>query len=348
MSRDSGIEGWLVEALRSCGIVDTHYHVGPELLPRRYDVVSLAEVARRWNATLVLKNHTYSTTPLASLARARYGARFLGSIVLNRFVGGLNPDAVSSALSGNRTQVSQPSQEEPPVVVWMPTVHAAAHLRVLGHSFDPRWSGGCCGHSHGTGHTEQQPEAPVEAFDASLRPRPGLVAVLEVMARSGARLATGHLSAEEIMRLVPLAIEIGVKRVIITHPHYPCVELSDAQLRRLARYPEVFIEHCFAIHTIEEVPLARIAESIRATGPDQVVLATDFGQIHSDPFPDGTVRYARELLQVLGRAVSREDLIAMFSTNGARALAYGETLERLGSGEVEPEGTQAGAQVRTG
>ena len=38
------------ERLREAGIVGTHFHIGPELLPRRYDVAKLAEAARSWNA----------------------------------------------------------------------------------------------------------------------------------------------------------------------------------------------------------------------------------------------------------------------------------------------------------
>jgi hypothetical protein len=87
----------LVERLAHAGVVESHYHVGPELLPRRYDVVGLAEAARSWGATVVLKNHTYPTTPLAALAREHFGANMLGGVVLNRFVGGLNPDAVRGA-----------------------------------------------------------------------------------------------------------------------------------------------------------------------------------------------------------------------------------------------------------
>ena len=61
-------------------------------------------------------------------------------------------------------------------------------------------------------------------------------------------------------------------------------------------------------------------EAILATGTRQVVLATDFGQIHSEPVPDGSVRFARDLSAILGDRVSREGLLAMFSKNGARAL----------------------------
>src|SRR4029079_13433096 len=95
----------LREELRRAGVIDTHYHIGPELIVRRYDVKSLADAAVPFGATLVLKNHTYPTTPLASLARARFGAKFLGGVVLNQYVGGLNPQAIEGARSGNRAAV---------------------------------------------------------------------------------------------------------------------------------------------------------------------------------------------------------------------------------------------------
>jgi hypothetical protein len=68
----------LAEALREEGVVDTHYHVGPELIVRRYDVKMLADVAVPFGATLVLKNHTYPTTPLAALARLSEAGQHAG------------------------------------------------------------------------------------------------------------------------------------------------------------------------------------------------------------------------------------------------------------------------------
>jgi hypothetical protein len=301
----------LSERVRERGVVDTHYHVGPELLPRRYDVASLAEAALAHNTTVVLKNHTYPTTPLAALGRARYGASLIGGVVLNRFVGGINVDAVRGALSGNRARVGEETADPSPVVVWMPTVHAASHLRAMGSAFDPRW-GGCCGHPA----LSSEAEAAVEVFDGRGEPTPGLRPVLEEMARNGCRLATGHLSADEVMRLVPLALEIGVPSVIVTHPHYPSVGLSAEQMISLSGDSRVFLEHCFAIHTIEQVPIEEFVEAIRATGPDQVILATDFGQVHSAPLGDGTLAFAERLAPAIGE----DDLVRMLCDNGRRAL----------------------------
>jgi hypothetical protein len=122
------------------------------------------------------------------------------------------------------------------------------------------------------------------------------------------------------MKLVPLALDMGVHRVILTHPHYSSIQLSDEDQKRLSRRPEVFIEHCFAVHTQDGVPLGAYADAIRVTGPDQVLLSTDFGQVSSDPFPEGTLRYAEELGRMLAPHLSRRDFVAMFSSNGRRAL----------------------------
>ena len=317
----------LAETLRAAGVVDTHYHVGPELIVRRYDVKSLADVAAPFGATLVLKNHTYPTTPLAALARRRFDARFFGGVVLNNFVGGLNPQAVEGAVSGNRTHVESEAPDASPIVVWMPTVHAKSHIDVHGFGFDPNWSG-CC--THGVQEDEARknapaaPEEPVIAFDENLKPRPELIATLEMMARHRCILATGHLHGSEVMKLVPMALEAGIPRVILTHPHYPSIRLADKDQKTLLDDDRVFAEHCFAIHTQDGVPLREYADAIRITGPEQVLLSTDFGQVVSDPFPEGTIRYAQLLQELLSDFVSDEDFIAMFSGNGRRALGLAD------------------------
>jgi hypothetical protein len=308
----------LAEKLREAGVVDTHFHIGPEFVRRRYDVGELADAVRPWNATLVLKNHTYPTTPLASYARRHAGVRLLGGTVLNRFVGGLNPDAVWSAKSGNKSEVRGDGTDDPAFVVWMPTVHAESHLSTLGHAFDSRW--GTCTTCATIADETQAPEQPVRVFDSTGKPVPELWPVLEAIREAGACLATGHLRATEIVKLVPMALEAGIRAVILTHPHYPSVELSDRQLCDLARDERVFVEHCFAIHTIEKVPLERFVASIDATGPEQVILSTDFGQVHSDPFPDCTVRFASAIRALKPEKWGEHDLIAMCTDTPRRAL----------------------------
>lgn len=301
------------------GIVDTHYHVGPELIPRKYNVATLAGAIKRCNATVVLKNHTYSTTPLAAIGRHEFNANMIGSIVLNKFVGGLNVEAVRAAISGNKANVQAENNEsDPPFIVWMPTVHAQSHIAHLGFDFDPRWSG-CCLPTRKE-KTKDEPQQGIPVFDEKGQPVAACIAILESIAANKLILATGHLSAQEIMRLVPIALEIGVPSVILTHPSYPSVALNNAQLKELTRSDRVYIEHCLAIHTIEEIPITEFVESIKFTGPEQVLCSTDFGQIFSQPFPEGTFSFVDQLYKQLSHYLNQRDFVNLFTGTGRRAL----------------------------
>jgi hypothetical protein len=160
----------------------------------------------------------------------------------------------------------------------------------------------------------------VDVFDQDGRPVPQLFDLLEAVAAAGARLATGHLSAHEVVRIVPIALDAGVPAVLITHPSYPSVGLSDDELVTLTRDRRVFVEHCLAVHTIEGLPLERFAASIKATGPEQVIVASDFGQVVSESFPHATLRYASRLAELLGDRVRGDAFLALFGQNGRRAL----------------------------
>ena len=96
------------------GAYDVHVHIGPDVVGRRIDDLSLA---RRFLevglAGFVLKSHYTSTAERASVVRAAVpGADVRGALALNRAVGGMNPLAVEIA------------GREGAHTVWMPTVDA--------------------------------------------------------------------------------------------------------------------------------------------------------------------------------------------------------------------------------
>ena len=148
--------------------------------------------------------------------------------------------------------------------------------------------------------------------------------MLDVILETGSTLATGHLDARETIDLADLAVERGIKRIVITHPHYPCTDLDDDQLQELASKPGVWLEHCMAIHTLENVPLERFATSIKATGPDRVLLASDFGQVKSESFPEGNRSLLGKLIPLLEDEISDEEIVAMFTRNCRTALGLPE------------------------
>ncbi len=74
------------------GAYDTHIHVGPDVVERKIDDVSLARRFQELGmAGFILKSHYTSTAERAAVVRkAVPGIEALGAIALNRAVGGLN------------------------------------------------------------------------------------------------------------------------------------------------------------------------------------------------------------------------------------------------------------------
>jgi hypothetical protein len=265
------------------GAYDTHIHVGPDVVPRIVDDLTLA---RRFQALgmagFVLKSHYTSTAERASVVSSSVaGVRVLGAIALNRAVGGMNPLAVEvAAREGARTvwfptvdSVNESHEREAPpgakVPVW---VKLQLELRDQG--------------------IEIEPVAVVDAGGAVL---PQTRAVLATIARHQLVLATGHIGRDEIFAVVDAARQEGVQEIVITHPEFPSQNLSVADQRALADRGAL-LERCFTTPHTGKIEWERWIENIRAAGAANSVLSTDLGQVFNPPVEDGMALMVDRLL----------------------------------------------------
>jgi hypothetical protein len=285
-------------------ILDLHVHVGPELLSRRYTVDSLAEEARREFFGFAAKNHFQPTTAWVTRIHDPHAPPRVGSITLNKGVGGIHPEAVRAALSGFKRDPLKDMREPGRFIVWMPTIHAEAHLVHNGRSdIITQW--GC------------SPEYPRVYPDGEgltvLDPRSGKLSketllVLDLIAREDLILATGHLSCREVEQLVPEAVDLGVKRIIVTHPFYQATNMPLETQVKLSRLDGVYIEMAYVNLEIDKIPLETYVALIKATRAHKVFLSTDLGQPGYEPVGTGWRRFL-DLLREKG--VSEGDLVRM-------------------------------------
>lgn len=262
----------LPDVLRPCleGAYDLHVHGAPDVMPRKADDFELARTAREAGlGGFVLKSHHVPTADRATLVRQVVpGVDVLGSLTLNHFVGGLNPQAVEvAARLGAR-------------VVWLPTVDAANEAGVLERDpkTRPYWAT-IQAELRQRGHLRP----PIAVLDADGRPVPDLLAVLEVVRDHGIALATGHLSPREIAVVVRAAHDLGIKKIIVTHPEFPAVGLTPAQQQELVPYGAVF-ERSFSTAETGKTSWEAVFAATRATGPAHNLISTDLGQPHA-PYP---------------------------------------------------------------
>ena len=284
------------------GLVDTHVHTAPDVIPRAMTDSQLARaVDEAGYRAVVLKSHHTVTAPRATMAQEHaHEAQILGGAVLNvQATGGVNPHAVDTVLTlGGR-------------VIWLPTITSANQVRHAAEKGIASGNLAALGSIEGPG---------LDMLDAEGRPTEDVCRVLDSIAAAGATLATGHIGPREIMQVVPEARRRGVPNVLITHPEHSCVNLGLDQQLELAELGGVWFERVFVITlpTSDQVPLERVAEAIRTVGVDSTVMATDFGQAHNVSPIVGFQQYIEAMRD---RGFSQADIEAMTVANPTAALA---------------------------
>lgn len=256
----------------------------------------------------VLKSHYFSTVPFVKMAHERGFDNVWGSVTLNHYLGGLNPFALRASLG------MQHNGRQLLKMVWMPTVHAAAHLAVRkadGEKYDvpPEWTGGLI-----TGTpVEQVP--PICLTDGTVQK--DLKEILRIIADNDLILATGHISKEEVFHVVPLARSLGVEKIILTHPAYETTELTVEEILRLTALGGVYAEESYALMPIDDLTPTDVAAYIRGVGAEHTIMTTDLGQRNRMSCGEGMTLFA-SLMEAEG--ISADDIRIMAVDNPRKLL----------------------------
>jgi hypothetical protein len=222
-------------------------------------------------AGFVLKSHYICTADRATLVNQIVPeVQAFGAIALNNSVGGLNPLALDIAgRLGTR-------------VCWLPSVDNANELEAIAGQRDeskmPYWMSiaremralGIAGSFLNVTEDGKVTQATRQC--------------LEIIAKHDMVLATSHIRPSEVLPVVKAAQDVGVKRIVITHPEFPTTLLSIPQQQELARYG-VFFERCFTTPNTGKISWEQVYANIREVGPASTILATDLGQTTA-PYPD--------------------------------------------------------------
>lgn len=237
------------------GVCDMHVHTNPDLRLRAYDDFELADAAVRVGArAIVIKSHLGFTVNRAYLTN-RYvervygkdtGFTMYGGVVMNKVIGGVNPEAVEKGLKLGAK------------VIWLPTQSAKRHLEKMG----------------------QDPAKGIELVrDGKVIPE--LKEVFRLIKDFNAVLGTAHVSPEEAFTVVEAARDAGVKKIVITHPEWWVVGMSLEDQVRLVKDYDVILERCYAQNMGGGKYYSNLADNlelIKTVGYEHVMVDTDGGQ----------------------------------------------------------------------
>ena len=283
------------------GTIDTHIHTEEEyaiLDGGSMDIIELARRARdKGMRAIVVKSLKFETATRAYLARKQVsGIDVFGGISLDLSVGGVNPEAVSAL-----AKMKLPTMK----VIWMPVFDSKAAVQRSG---------------------QNRKFAPVSENGKLL---PNVLATLDTIAKHGYSVATSHLGADEALLVVRAARQRNIP-VVVTHAAQDPVGMTLEQMKEVARLGG-FIEHT-ALGTFKgpqshllnpfyrlqrRITYDETVQFIREVGPEQTILATDFGQSFSPIPPDGFKGF---ILSLKERGITDAQIDQMARRNPARFL----------------------------
>jgi hypothetical protein len=312
------------------GAIDIHVHPGPHLFssPRRVDPFQAATQARDagMRAIVMLDVFEMSNGTAWLVNRAVPDFKVYGGLILNTVYGGMNPRAVKTALyyGDGAKYISFGAHST--------YYQAAREGRAIDGKFVPL--------------SELYPKFKTEELDRCIRipleadPGPELDEILKLIAdHPHVYLDTGHVSAEEAMRLVALKERYGYQKVVVSSSVTKIATVE--QLQQMAAQG-AFIEITFAAYTAATlVPLThyyvekeyisidegmaeadkgglpQVARLIRTLGPEHCILATDFGRYGLSTPVEGLRQFIACLVDL---GIPPDDIRTMVKTNPERVL----------------------------
>ena len=287
------------------GAYDMHIHSAPDVLPRKFNDIVLAEHAvEAGMAGVVLKSHYICTADRAALINELFPKlKAFGGLVLNNSMGGLNPQAVDVAgRLGNK-------------VVWFPTVDAENEAKNIAGAPvpgkpEPYWM------SIARSMLEKGISGGPVKVVVDGQVTEAARQCMEVIAEYDMILATGHIAPNEMIPVVKAAREAKVNRVIITHPEFPATFLTIDEQKELGKY-DVMFERCFTQPFTGKVEWSTVYENIRTIGAASTILSTDLGQSNAPWVEEGMGMFIENLLD---NGFSESDIETMSHHNAGQIL----------------------------
>ncbi len=277
------------------GIIDMHVHCGPSIASRELDAADmLKESEAAGYAGFLVKDHYFPSMLGTKMVEKHLGngtCKVYGSMCLNNSIGLFNLKALDTA------------RQMDAKIVYFPTVSTKKHI-------DDHQSKGFVG-----GGKSRISENPVSYVDEDGNMEPAAIECLKYMAEHDMVLGTGHGTLWEVDHLVKKAVELGVKRILVNHPHYN-VGASYEDMKRwtdLGAYIElnvcVFVGGS-KIGNVEDAIFKKIMDTV---GVDRIIMDTDLGQVNNGSPVEGMFNYINLLEREFG--VTEEEINTMTKVN---------------------------------
>lgn len=272
------------------GSIDMHIHPGPDpLAARPLDSVQVARLAEKAGmGGIVLKSFSYNTASDAYLIETNlteHGLRVFGSVVIGyTTTGGLEYAAQTIAAMA----------EIGCKVVWFPAM-------------DSKWCRSYLGREGGIWILNEDGTLKKEVYD-----------ILKVVKQYNMVVCSGHMSYEESEKLFDAAIEMGIEKMVATHPLAELSRFTLDQIQTLAD-KGVYIEHVYGtlMPRLGSMDPSDYVDCIKLVGAERTIMGTDLAQVWDMAPADGMRHFIAMMIQF---GCTPEEVELMSKKNPAKLL----------------------------
>jgi hypothetical protein len=271
--------------------IDMHMHPGPGGLCRLDAIEAARQAQQAGMKAIVLKSHSYTAAVAVMVNQIVPGFITIGSVCLDYEIGGLNPNAVMTGANLGAK------------VVWMPTFSSKNSINMM-----------------------RKQGLPLQGEGISLLNKEGTLVpeverILQIIKKFDMVLATGHISPQEAFILFDRAQEMGIKRMIVTHPtdaeflemFYTIEELQ--KMAKMGAYSEFTLVGMLPNEFCHDP--VKIVKTIQAIGPEHCIISTDLGQ-PQNPLPVEGLRLF--IATLLHHGITQKEVEQMVKVNPASLL----------------------------
>lgn len=272
------------------GSVDMHIHPGPD--PNAERPIDSIQVARFAEAAgmrgVVLKSFFYNTASDAFLIQHNLVSSSLqvfGSIV----IGYATTGGLSCAARTIETNAKIGAK-----VVWFPAM-------------DAKWCQSYLGHEGGIWILDDKGELKPEVYD-----------ILKVIKDYDMVVCSGHMSYEESTKMFDAAKEMGITRMVATHPLAELSRFTLEQIQELAS-KGVYIEHVYGttMPRLGNMDPGEYVDCIKLVGAERTILGTDLAQVWDVDPATGMRLFIAQMIQF---GCTPEEVELMCKTNPKKLL----------------------------
>lgn len=271
------------------GSIDMHIHPGPDPLAERpIDSIRVARIAEQAEmGGVVLKSFSYNTVSDAYLIEKHIvnKLRVFGSVVIGyTTTGGLEYAARTiEAMAGIGCKV-----------VWFPAM-------------DSEWCRSYLGREGG-----------IRILDENGNLKPQVYEILKVIKEYNMVVCSGHMSFEESRKMFAAARELGITKMVATHP---LAELSRFTLEEIQELAEmgVYIEHVYGtlMPRLGNMDPSDYVDCVKLVGAERTIMGTDLAQVWDMTPADGMRHFIAMMIQF---GCTPEEVELMCKKNPAKLL----------------------------